>query len=89
MILVRIRCRECRKVLYTVDSAPADWTGSLLVPSCPRHGGMRPRTFPKWSRRRHAAGKSLEIVRRQVQWEDLRSHVRDAQGSGRTIDVEV
>lgn len=40
MTLVEIRCktRGCGRLLGTVDRAPEDWSGFLVVPACPDHG---------------------------------------------------
>lgn len=80
MRLVEIRCGgRCGRVLATVDRPPADWSGHVNVPMCPRHG---PASGPTGHIRRRL-GWTFGRERR-LRYERLRPLIEKAQRTGLT-----
>lgn len=82
MILVRLYCPRCNRVVHDVERRPEDWSGVLMFESC------------RCSRLDLRSGRGQEVARRQrlwfesemfrtVAWEDLREHIERAERVGR------
>lgn len=86
MTLVEFRCKvpDCGRLLGAIgDDVPHDVAGTVMFPPCPRHGGLRPRTFASWARRR--SGADLEVlIGHRVDLASVRPTIAAARSTGRT-----
>ncbi|MPZ26510.1 MAG: hypothetical protein GEV12_08635 [Micromonosporaceae bacterium] len=80
---MEIRHGRCRALLHEVTEPPADWSGTLDVPSCTRCGRGRPGRgrFARWAAGRGPA--PLATLAHRVRWEELRPAVDRARATGR------
>lgn len=87
--LVNIRCAKHRTVLASVDSAPTDWSGSLVVPVCRRCYEPAPHRRDRVVIEKWAEGKGGLATEFLIPWEDLRGHIAEAWRKGKTVDFPV
>ena len=85
MILVEIRCRArgCGHLLAAVDAVPDDWSATMTIPACPRHGGAR-WTWPRMLKARRGGLPTQVTVGLRLAVEQLRPAIVEARRTGQT-----
>lgn len=86
MILVRIRCHNCRRVLKQVETPPSSWDGNLEFLRCKKCD------LPGVDRIVDvliSTGRDAFLMAGTIPWVELRPLIRRAQKCGRAQDLNV
>lgn len=85
MILVRIRCHQCRRVLREVEQRPDDWDGVLRVRTRCRCRPSPGRVVRVMAR----SGLSGWGMWAEVPWSLIRPYIERAEGNAKTEDMPI
>lgn len=89
MVLVRIRCRDCRRTLHEITVAPTDWSGTVSVRRCKRCWVPGAGTKRSWTLMSATAreGRDRFYLYAVIELESIREHIMEAQRHAETVDV--
>lgn len=88
MILVKLHCERCNRVMHAIEQRPADWGETLLIRACKCvRVDLATDEGQEIARHDFALQRTAGRMLRVIQWSDLQPFVERAERVGKTQRV--